>query len=142
MSTHLKPDGSHFPTLADDPERRRSPFRNRLIEAERGISQGLRDDSVFFVHFFLLSLVIASGLALGIGPHQWGIITLAVTVVLAAEMFNKALRAICEDIGHHFPESAAEAMRIATAGVFITIIGASSSVIGIFAWRLWEMLAD
>ncbi|MFM8582773.1 MAG: diacylglycerol kinase, partial [Planctomycetaceae bacterium] len=71
---------------------RRPAWRQRLIQAERGLAWGLRADSVFFVHFFGIALVISAGLAFGLALWQWVAIVLALTVVLSAEMFQQALK--------------------------------------------------
>lgn len=123
------------------PQKRRSAWRQRLVEAERGMSQGVRRDSTFFVHFFGGSFVIAAGWVLGIGLAGWTVIILAVTLVLSAEMFNQVLKAIWRTVGHHLDEEGEKAVRMGTAAVFVALAGAILAIGLIFGYRLCEMFA-
>ena len=74
--------------------RRRPAWRERLVQAERGLVRGIRSDSAFFVHFFGIVIVIAAALVLRIGWMQWVAIAGCLTLVLTAEMFNQALKTL------------------------------------------------
>src|SRR5579864_8609626 len=76
------------------PRSARPAWRRRLIDIERGITLGVRGDSVFFVYFFLSSLTIAASLVLGISLLEWTVVILALTVVLCAEMFNQSVKSL------------------------------------------------
>src|SRR5579872_2315450 len=78
----------------DPPQRRRSAWRQTLVQAERGLVGGIRSGSAFFVHFFGISIVIAAALVLGIERTHWIGIAGCLTLVLTAEMFNQALKAL------------------------------------------------
>jgi diacylglycerol kinase len=134
MSTRLRP--FQPPEELDGGERRRPPWRQRLVEVERGITQGVRGDSTFFVHFFLGSVVIATGFVLGIAALQWAVIVMALTMVLSAEMFNQVLKAIVHSVGHQLAQPLVKAMRIATAAVFVTMLGTLVAILIVFAERL------
>lgn len=117
----------------------RSPWRQRLVDVERGVTLGVRRDSTFFVHFFSGSIVIAAALVLGLPLLHWILLVMALTIVLTAEMFQQVLKTILESLGHHFPESARRAERIGTAGVFVAILGTVVTIGLIFAQRLVEV---
>ena len=140
MSTHLR-----VPVLEseDGPAgggtRRRPAWRQRLVEAERGVTYGLRGDSAFFFHFFAGSVVVATALVLGVPLRQWTAIVLALTIVLAAEMFHQVLKTLLDGVGHHLGESGQRALRISMAAVYVTTAGAVISLAIVFAQRLWEM---
>ena len=118
---------------------RRSPWRQRLVEAERGITQGFRGDSTFFVHFFAVSMILAGALVLGLSLIHWTMLVLALTLVLSAEMFHQALKFLLQSVGPHFEKSAETALRIGTAAVFLAMLGAVIVIGLIFVHRLLQM---
>ncbi|MDF1742662.1 MAG: hypothetical protein P1V19_03145, partial [Gimesia sp.] len=54
-------------------EKLRPEWRQRLVDAERGITFGIRLDSTFFIHFFSGSAVIAAAMLLGLSATHWAI---------------------------------------------------------------------
>ncbi len=112
------------------PRSSRPAWRQRLVDAERGVMQGIRGDSAFFVYFFLSSATIAGCVVLGISLIHWTIVILALTLVLSAEMFNQVLKALLTDFGRPRDDSARAALRMAVAAVFVAITG-SVIVIGL-----------
>ena len=140
MSARLKP--FEPPDEIDAGAHRRPPWRQRLVEAERGIAQGVRSDSTFFVHFFLGSVVIATGFVLGISSVQWAIVVMALTMVLSAEMFNQVLKAIVHTFGHQFAKPLMKAMRIATAAVFVAMLGTLAAILIVFCERLLVIFGE
>jgi diacylglycerol kinase len=123
-STFVLTDPSRVPRPS------RPAWRQRLVDAERGVMQGIRGDSAFFVYFFLSSATIAACVVLGISLIQWTIVILALTLVLSAEMFNQVLKALLTEFGRPRDDSARAALRMAVAAVFVAITG-SVIVIGL-----------
>ena len=121
--------------------RRRAAWRRRLVEAERGIAQGLRGDSALFVHFFAVATVLAAGLVLGLEIWQWSLLLLAATIVVASELFCQVLRLLSQGMAHYDREMTTRADRLATAAVFVTVLGAFLLLVLIFGHRLWTILA-
>ena len=120
--------------------RRRAPWRRRLVEAERGLTQGFRGDSTLVVHLFSGCLVIAAGLVLRLSIERWAILAVSFTIVLAAELFNKLARTVCRHAapGH---EALRQAASIGTAAVFVSMLGALIVVALLLGGRLSEILA-
>ena len=116
-------------------------WRQTLIEVERGITLGFRSDSSFFVHFFTGCIVVTAGMVLGIELIQWTILVPTLTVVLAVEMFHSVLKSILLNIEHHFPKPAQKALRMSTAAVFVTNLGAVITIGLIFGSRLVQIFA-
>jgi len=118
-----------------------------LIQAERGLAWGLRADSVFFVHFFGIALVISAGLAFGLALWQWVAIVLALTVVLSAEMFQQALKLLAglssaADGAGDSPSIAARALSIGTAAVLVACLGSTLVLALIFIQRGCELFGQ
>jgi diacylglycerol kinase len=128
------------PPAISKADRRRSPWRRRLVEAERGLTEGFRADSTLFVHFFAGTLVMTTAVVLGISRIEWGMLILSFAMVLSAELFHLAMRAIFRHLGPQLSEPMQTARRMATAGVFFTLAGTLAIVLLIFIPRLWDML--
>ena len=139
LKPHVPPND---PESLSSANRRRSAWRRRLVEAERGLTEGFRADSTLIVHFFLATMVMAAALVLGISLLEWGMLILSLTMVFSAELFHLVVRSVIRALGHHFPEPAQKIRQIATAGVFITITGAVLTVVLIFSSRLWGLFTD
>jgi undecaprenol kinase/diacylglycerol kinase (ATP) len=125
-------------------QRRRPAWRQRLVLAERGLVRGVRSDSAFFVHFFGICIVIAAALVLGIGWMQWVAIAGCLTLVLTAEMFNQALKAMAQSGldqsgGQELPAGAQRALAIGTAAVLVACTG-SIIVLTLVFWQRVDQL--
>jgi diacylglycerol kinase len=112
----------------------------KFRDAFRGMKEGVRGQSSFFVHFFMSAAVIAAAAVMRMNVIEWCILLLCMTVVLTAEMFNSALesmaKAITEEIHPHLKNS----LDIGSAAVLTASLGAS--VVGslIFVNHLGVML--
>lgn len=115
---------------------RRSPWRQRLIDAENGIRLGVRTDSTFFVHLFVGCGILATAMVVGLSAVDWAILVLSMTFVLSAEMFNQMLRILWKEAAHHLPQELRDAVRIGTAAVVISSVGAVIAIGLVFARAL------
>lgn len=118
---------------------RRPAWRQRLVQAERGLVRGVRSDSAFFVHFFGICTVIAAALVLGIGWVQWIGIAGCLTLVLTAEMFNQALKTLVQSLGPEPSPGVQRALAIGTAAVLVACAG-STIVLALVFWQRFEQL--
>lgn len=116
--------------------KRRPAWRQRLIDAERGFSLSFRADSTLFVHAFLVCIIVAAGSVLQISLIEWTMIILALSLVVAAEMFNLVLRTLTEQFATRFEHDLCQSVRMGTAAVFVTIAGATLVVTLIFCSHL------
>jgi diacylglycerol kinase len=112
------------------PRPQRAPWRQRLVDVERGLAQGVRGDSTFFVYFFLSSLTLVASVVLGLSLMKWTNVLLSLTLVLSAEMFNQSLKTLCKALGRPADAAVRSALRMGTAAVFV-VIGGSLIVIGL-----------
>lgn len=137
QQTRIDPAPSPRSRRAD---RRRSPWRRRLIDAERGITLGFRSDSAFFVYFFAGCVVVAAAAVLGLTLWEWIAVVLSLTTVLAAELFHQALRLFFQPTEAEPSLSQLKAQRLASAAVFATLLGAGLAVSLVLGRRVWEIL--
>jgi len=137
MATVLKPPQQPHAETSERP--RRSAWRQRLVEAERGVTLGLRGDSTLFVHLFVGCVILISAVALGLSITEWALLILALAVVISAEMFNKVMIELGQLIPSNTDDSPHNCLKIATAAVFVTMSGSMLAVGLIFARHLGQM---
>lgn len=118
----------------------RPEWRQRLVDAERGITFGIRLDSTFFIHFFAGSAVIAGAMLLGLSATHWAIVILAMTTVLCAQMFNQVLKSIWILLGNHLPAESQNTFKVGTAAVGVSIVGSVITILTIFGSAIYHLL--
>tara|TARA_R110002111_G_scaffold108086_2_gene166765 strand:+ start:14888 stop:15322 length:435 start_codon:yes stop_codon:yes gene_type:complete len=121
-------------------EKLRPEWRQRLVDAERGITFGIRLDSTFFIHFFTGSAVIATAMLLGLSATHWAMIVLAMSTVLSAQMFNQVLKSIWNLLGTQLPAESQNMFKAGTAAVCVSIIGSVITIAIIFCSALYHLL--
>ena len=122
--------------------RKRPAWRQRLVQAERGFVGGVRGDSVFFVHFFGVSLVVAAALVLGVGWMQWTALAGCLTLVLATEMINQALKTLVQDPERPATAAGKRVMAIGTGAVMVATLGSCIVLAIVFAQRIHDLFGS
>ena len=123
------------------PAHRRPLWRQRLVQAERGLSWGLKGDSIFYLYAFAGSIVTMAGLVVGLGLLHWALLALAWSGVVAAEMFFQVIKLLAQTPAGETPERLRKALAGAQAAVMLAIAGALAAVGLVFAERvqgLWS----
>ena len=123
----------------EPPQRRRAAWRQSLAQAERGFVGGIRSGSAFFVHFFGISIVIAASLVLGVEWSHWIGIAGCLTLVLTAEMFNQALKALASAGDRPATAQVQRALAIGTAAVLVSCAG-STFILTVIFWQRFQQL--
>ncbi|MEM7811740.1 MAG: diacylglycerol kinase [Planctomycetota bacterium] len=119
----------------------RAMWRQRLVDAEGGVKQAVRDDSVFFVQMFAAATVGILGVALGLSAVEWALILAVGTCLTVAELVRQVVRVaagLCED--RHGSE-ARRMLRLATAASSVAAVGGVLCTAMIFSARLWQLFA-
>lgn len=137
--------GSHAPiasAVCDSarPRARRAAWRQRLVEAERGLVEGVRGDSTFFVYFFLGAICIAAALVLGLSRVEWLLLCLALSLVWTAEMFHQMAKSILTLVPAASDSQVRKILRLGTAAVFLAIGGATTVVVVLFGTRILDVM--
>lgn len=111
-----------MPSPAPLPDR----FWNRKFrDAIRGVKEGVRGQSSFFVHFFMCAAVVAAGAVMRVSLLEWCILILCMTVVLTAEMFNSALESMAKAITGDPDPHLGNSLDIGSAAVLLASVGAA-----------------
>jgi diacylglycerol kinase (ATP) len=104
------------------------PFRQWLRSANfaiEGILHGARTQRHLRYHLFSAAIVLFVSYILGVSKMEFIIISLAVILVLAAEMLNSAIESVVDLLSPHYSEKARVAKDLAAGAVFITAFGAA-----------------
>lgn len=118
---------------------RRAPWRQRLVEAERGLSCGLRGDCTLYVYLFFDCLLVAVGVIFRLSSWQWIIVGMVITLVLTAELLCQALRALISELKTTHPTGRWDPiLQLATAAVTVALIGGSCLISAIY----WQRIRD
>jgi diacylglycerol kinase len=113
---------------------------HRFRDAFRGMWEGVRGQSSFFVHFFVAAAVLAAGFALRVTRYEWCILLLCIASVIAAELFNSAIESLAKAVTREHDPHVGTALNIAAGAVLVAAIGASVVGLMIFIPRFLVML--
>ena len=102
-----------------------------------GIIYVIRTQTNARVHLVAAAGVVALGFWLEVSLTDWCLLTLCISLVIAAEAFNTAVECVVDLVSPQRQELAGRAKDAAAGGVLLTSIGAA--VIGaiVFGRRLW-----
>lgn len=103
--------------------KQRAAWRQRLVQAERGIGNGARQDSIFFVHIFTATLILLMGGVLGLLAWQWMMVVSSLVLLFVAELFNQALKSLAQAFGETTPPSVQKALGMSTAASMLALAG-------------------
>ncbi len=117
---------------ANDDAARHSPRGNALGRqvrsfgyAFRGIYLAFRSERNFRIHVAATCIAVAAGLYVGLSLLEWGLVVLAIGLVLAAELVNTALERLADAVseGKH-SRAIGDVKDISAAAVLLCAIAA------------------
>ncbi|MEC4676342.1 MAG: diacylglycerol kinase [Nitrospirota bacterium] len=104
------------------------PLRRWLKSANfaiEGILHGVKTQKHLRYHFISAAIVLFTGYILGVSRTEFILISLAVIIVLSAEMLNSAIESIVDLISPEYSENARIAKDLAAGAVLIAAFGAA-----------------
>jgi diacylglycerol kinase (ATP) len=104
------------------------PLRRWLKSADyaiEGILHGARTQKHLRYHFITATVVLIASYVLGVTRLEFILLSLAVILVVSAEMLNSAIEAVVDLMSPGYAEKARIAKDIAAGAVFITAFGAA-----------------
>jgi diacylglycerol kinase len=112
------------PNLRDDPPAHPAHLRWRakFAVAFRGIKQGIRGHSSFFVHFFFAALSLAAAIVLYCDVVEWCALLGCIGFVLTAELFNSALETLFRGLDEPTRQRVWPCLDIAAGAVLLASI--------------------
>jgi len=104
----------------------------KFADAFRGLSRGVRSQSSFAVHIGMAAAVVVAGTLLSVTASEWCLLTLAIGLVLLAEMFNTAIESLARGPGSRRHPRLRDALDMASAGVLVA--AATAAIIGLIVF--------
>lgn len=92
--------------------------------AFKGIATLIRSQPNARIHLMAIIVVTGAGFFFKVSHLEWLVLTLTMTIVMAAEGFNTALEFLTDLVSPHYHELAGKTKDVAAAAVLITAIGA------------------
>lgn len=129
----VKPPKHHKP---------RAAWRQRLVQAERGLGNGARQDSIFFVHLFMSTMILVTAVVLNLALWQWMLVTFSLVVLFVTELFNQALKALSQAFGDVPPPPVQQALGMSTAASMLALAGVLVVAGLSFTQRVSEMFSN
>jgi diacylglycerol kinase len=120
------------------PAKKRSPWRMRLIEAERGFSFGFKNGSALFGHIFVALVIVISGMTFGLQLWGWATLIVAMCCGIAAELFHHAIRVLADSLKQ---EQAEKAIKLSAAGMLMVMLAAAILIAFVLGSRLILMFS-
>lgn len=123
-----------------EPRRGIAAWRRKFARAGRGLAVGVRSESSFPVHFFAAAVALLAAGVLGLPIAQWGVLLLAITLVIAAELFNSAVERLARAVSREHDPNLADALDTSSGAVLAAAIGAAAVGALVFFHRLMAVL--
>ena len=101
---------------------------NSFKYALQGFASSFRTERNMKIHVVATILVIILGIYLKLNLIEWSIITIAIVIVISAELFNTAIETIVDMVSPQKNEKAKLAKDISAGAVLIFAIG--SAIVG------------
>lgn len=117
----------------------RAAWRQRLVLAERGIGNGARQDSIFFVHIFTATMILVVAIVLNIAAWQWMLVAFSLIMLFVAELFNQALKSLAKAFGELPPPAVQQALGMSTGASMLALAGVLVVASFSFMQRMSEM---
>ena len=109
--------------------RKKDPLHKSFSYAFEGIFTCIRNERNMKIHIMAMIIVIALGIFMKLNKIEWCIITIAIVMVISAELFNTAIETVVDMVSPQKNPQAKLVKDIAAAAVLVLAIGAA--VIGI-----------
>ncbi len=111
--------------MGDDNFQPNRSWAAKFADAFRGVALAIRGHRSFVVHLPAAAVVVWLGFQLQVSLLEWGLLTLSITAVLVAEVFNSALETMARAIDRRHNPQLGAALDMAAAAVLVAALGAS-----------------
>ena len=111
-----------------------------FVYAWRGIRYLFRGEHNARIHLCVAAAVIIAGLIFGLSTTEWGVISLAIGLILALEAVNSAVEALADHVSPDFAPLIGRAKDVAAGGVLLGVFGAVGAGIAIFLPKIIALL--
>jgi diacylglycerol kinase len=110
----------------------------KFADAFRGFFLSLRTQSSFAAHLPVAAAAVALGLWLGLSAVEWGLVTLAIGLVIMAEVFNTSIEALAKAVGSYPDDGIRDALDHASGGVLAAVLTAVTIGLLVLGPKVWD----
>ena len=113
-------------------------WKQKFACAVRGLAVGVRGQNSFTIHFLATLAVVALATWLQVSQADWLVLTLCITIVLSAELFNSAIEHLARAITPEEHPEIRNSLDIASGAVLLASLGAAVAGLMVLGWPLLE----
>lgn len=113
----------------------------KFADAFRGFFLSIATQASFAAHLPVAAAVVAAGFWLGISLVEWGLVTLAIGLVIMAEVFNTSLEALAKAVGRYPDDGIRDALDCASGAVLVAVLTAVTIGLIVFGPKVWAVVA-
>ena len=110
----------------------------KFADSFRGLFRAVATQSSFAAH--LTAVAVAVAIWLEITPVEWCLVTLAIGLVLMAEVFNTSIESLARAFDRYPDDRIGDALDHASGGVLVTVLTAIVVGMIILGPRVWALL--
>ena len=118
----------------------RRTWSRKFADAFRGLSRAVRSQSSFAVHLAAAGGVAAAAAWFRVQAWEWCLLTLAIGLVLMAEIFNTGIESLARGPGSRRHPRLRDALDMASAAVLVAALAAAIVGLIVFVPRLTALL--
>ncbi len=112
----------------------------KFADAFRGFFLSIRTQSSFAAHLPVAAAAVALGAWLGLSLVEWGLVTLAIGLVVMAEVFNTSIEALAKAVGRYPDDGIRDALDHASGGVLVAVLTAVTIGLVVLGPKLWAVV--
>lgn len=110
----------------------------KFADAFRGFFLSIRTQSSFAAHLPVAAAAVALGVWLGLSLVEWGLVALAIGLVVMAEVFNTSIEALAKAVGRYPDDGIRDALDHASGGVLVAVLTAVTIGLVVLGPKLWD----
>jgi diacylglycerol kinase len=110
----------------------------KFADAFRGFFLSIRTQSSFAAHLPVAAAAVVLGAWLGLSLVEWGLVALAIGLVVMAEVFNTSIEALAKAVGRYPDDGIRDALDHASGGVLVAVLTAVTIGLVVLGPKLWD----
>jgi len=111
----------------------------KFADAFRGFFLSITTQSSFAAHLPVAAAAVVAGFWLGLSLTEWGLVALAIGLVVMAEVFNTSLEALAKAVGTYPDDGIRDALDLASGGVLAAVLTAITIGLIVLGPKLWTL---
>ncbi len=118
---------------------KRSSWRKRLAETERGFTACFRANSSMFFYFFTTCILISVAFVLGLSGLEWAILMFAVTTALCSEILHFSIHQILSEAEQQLPAKISQSLKMTRTAFMLLLAGSALTILILLGSKCFEL---